>query len=115
MRLKQLTQEEAAWTARVCNEDEPYLNAGVILWRKCAATDQLFSLWHREWQRFKQRDQFALARAFSLMRMEVTILHRAYNVPVVRALKPREIRSARILHFWRPPKLRYMQKLGIVR
>lgn len=110
-----LSEEEADFTLSICVDDQPHFNTGVLLWRHCPAIDTLFQTWHQEWMRYRRRDQFAFSRALALTGVPIATLPPAYNTPVLRAFEPHEITGVRILHFWRPPKLVYMQKLGVTR
>lgn len=78
-----------------------HFNSGVMLWRRTATTEALFTQWHREWQRFGQQDQLALARAIDLTQASVQQLPRGYN------LSPRDAEplikrgeTVHLLHCW---------------
>lgn len=71
---------EAAATLAECEHDAPYLNSGVMVWRKGARSDNLFCTWHEEWRRFAGIDQKALARAIQKTNSRVAILPSSYNV-----------------------------------
>jgi hypothetical protein len=59
--------------------DHPFFNSGVMLFRRTAAVDQLFKVWHEEWDGFQGEDQLALVRAMSRTGMYVHTLSSRWN------------------------------------
>ena len=100
-RCDHVAPEEVAFTLERLSPTTRHFNSGVMLWRRTAATDDLFSQWHREWQRFGQLDQLALARAIDVTQTSVIQLPNRYN------LSPRDAEplikkgeSIAMLHCW---------------
>lgn len=62
--------------------DMPYVNSGVIFWRRTAAVRRLMSAWREEWQRFRQWDeQLALMRAWRRTAVSAMVLPVGWNAP----------------------------------
>ena len=62
------------------NGDQPYPNSGVLFWRSCQATSQLFEAWSNEWLRFQEWDeQLALMRAMFKNPLRMLLLPEAWN------------------------------------
>jgi glycosyltransferase involved in cell wall biosynthesis len=78
-----------------------YYNSGVILWRRTEATRRLFDSWRREWLRFRNLDQMALARALKAEPVAVHTLSPVWNCPPGRFGSVAAARRAgvRVLHF----------------
>lgn len=72
--------EEIAFTLAQLAPETRHFNSGVVLWRRTAATDDLFTAWQHEWQRFGQQDQLALARAIHTTQTPVVQLPYRYNI-----------------------------------
>jgi hypothetical protein len=79
-----------------------FFNSGVMLFRRSNAVAALFTAWHQEWQRFRKRDQMALARAIALTRTTVGTLPVMWNCPSRDFASIRDAQDARvrILHFF---------------
>jgi hypothetical protein len=75
-----VAREEIEFTLKILPHHTAHFNSGVFLWRRTAGTDNLFSHWHREWQRFQQQDQLALARAIGSTQTAVVKIPRSYNI-----------------------------------
>jgi hypothetical protein len=100
-RCDHIAQAEVEFTLERLAPHTMHFNSGVMLWRRTAATEALFTQWHREWQRFGQQDQLALARALDLTQTTVQPLPQAYN------LSPRDAEplikrgeTVHLLHCW---------------
>jgi len=70
---------EAEETLHLCGGDAPHFNSGVIAWRKSTATDRFFAAWRNQWERYKQRDQAALARALAQTATPIETLPSRFN------------------------------------
>jgi hypothetical protein len=79
-RCDHVAQEEVEFTLAHLSPQTVHFNSGVMLWRRTAATDALFAQWHREWHRFGQQDQLALARAVDHTQTAVVQLPSSYNI-----------------------------------
>jgi hypothetical protein len=55
------------------------LQAGVMWFRRCDATAQLFALWREEWLKFRSQDQGALLRALWRAPARVWLMGRTWN------------------------------------
>ena len=110
--FKQLSREEEQRTREMCRQDQIYFNTGVLLWKASDEADRFFACWQEEWEQFRQRDQFAFARAVARTNTRVTILPRKFNFPVLKELKEDEAAEGTILHFWMPPKRSIMLRSG---
>jgi hypothetical protein len=110
LHYRQLTPEEAEVTLKTCGESAPYFNTGVLLWHTCPASEFFFREWHRQWQRFGRRDQFAFARALAVTRQKIATLPACFNQPVLGELTDAVRTQSRILHFWLPPKRERMER-----
>jgi hypothetical protein len=79
----------------------PYLNSGVILFRRTDAVARLFDAWHQEWQRYGTRDQMALARAAALTATRFRILSQEWNCQPrhFASIRDAQQAGARVLHF----------------
>lgn len=73
------TLEEAARTRALCSPKTPFLNSGVILFRRCDPVEEFFKVWKREWSLFKGRDQLALMRAVSRTGIDVARIPLNFN------------------------------------
>jgi glycosyltransferase involved in cell wall biosynthesis len=96
-----LRRSELEYMDSVALRQRPYFNSGVILWRRCAATDRLFQVWHEEWKRFHNLDQMALVRALAHTGTEAHTLSSAWNCPANRfpSIDSAQTAGVRILHF----------------
>jgi len=56
-----------------------YFNAGMILWRKCEAIDNLFKQWREQWLHSKMVDQPPLAKALEVTGVKPLQLPDKYN------------------------------------
>jgi hypothetical protein len=97
------TREEQCYTQWVCQANAPYFNSGVCLWRRSGEVQRLFTVWNKEWYRFRQIDQKALARALEITKLKVTVLDQAYNTLRKPGewpdLKGERARGVKILHY----------------
>lgn len=96
-----IAREELEFTLSLLPRNTTHFNSGVLLWRRTEVTDRLFSYWHREWQRFQQQDQLALARAIDATQTAVSKIPRSYNISPRDAeplLKRGE--AVHLLHCW---------------
>lgn len=78
-----------------------HLNSGVMLFKQTPAVSRLFRCWHREWTRFRHRDQLALVRAIAATETVVGVLPATWNSPPDGYSSARSARFAgvNILHF----------------
>lgn len=104
--------EEADVTKDLYGEDGLCFNTGVLLWRRCLQTDRFFEIWHEEWRRFQGHDKFPFARALARTGLSITVLPRSFNQPVAPDTPEEDMRRAKILHFWHPPKLEQIRQRG---
>jgi hypothetical protein len=90
----------------------PFYSSGVMLFRRSAATDQLFTIWHEEWNRFRHEDQLALVRAIARTGVKVRTLAPRWNARLkgFRTIENAQLRGVRILHF-RPGNARLVRAL----
>ncbi len=83
--------EEAARTRDLCPPSAPFLNSGVVLFRRCDSVAELFEVWQREWRMFRGRDQLALMRAVALTGIEVARLPLQFNAYAGAGLAEKEV------------------------
>ena len=90
----------------------PYFNAGVMLFRRNAATARLFEVWHEEWSRFRNEDQLALVRAIDKTGIRVHTLDSSWNGRLMDhgTIEKAQADGARILHL-RPWEAQLVQSL----
>lgn len=75
-------RERRVTVAEFGDGDVPYINSGVIFWKRCAAVQRVFDAWLEEWKRFAQWDeQLALMRAIRKHPCRVLTLPVAWNAP----------------------------------
>jgi hypothetical protein len=86
-----------------------FYNSGVMMFRKTSAVQDLFALWHDEWQRFGGRDQMALTRALAVTAARVQALPIIWNVPArdFASIRDAQDAGAKVLHFFSSNR-RYM-------
>jgi hypothetical protein len=100
-RCDHIAQAEVEFTLERLAPHTMHFNSGVMLWRRTPTTQALFTQWHREWQRFGQQDQLALARALDLTQTTVQPLPQGYNLsprdaePLIKRGEP-----VHLLHCW---------------
>jgi hypothetical protein len=77
-----------------------FYSSGVMLYRRNAATDRLFEVWHEEWCRFRHEDQLALVRAIDQSGCSVRTLSPRWNARIrgSATVESAQWRRARILH-----------------
>jgi hypothetical protein len=80
--------------------EHPFYSSGVMLFRRNAATDELFELWHEEWNRFQDEDQLALVRALARTNCRVHTLAPRWNARLSRfgSVEDAQLSGVRILH-----------------
>lgn len=90
----------------------PLYSSGVILFRRSAATDELFTIWHEEWNRFRHEDQLALVRAIARTGFRVHALAPRWNARLkgFGTIEKARLRGVRILHL-RPTDARLLRVL----
>lgn len=93
--------EDAVYTRAICPLDSKLFNAGVILFRRCAETKNLFEIWTKEWSRFRHRDQLALVRAIFHSRINVKALPSIYNAYTLDSQNASEVV---VYHYWQGKK-----------
>lgn len=100
------TREERGATKAVCPPDQNFFNSGVILFRKTAQVAAFFETWHEEWQRYRQIDQFAAARAMARLGCFPGTLSSRYNytAPNTGIVEG----DITLLHCWRLPRKEYV-------
>jgi glycosyltransferase involved in cell wall biosynthesis len=78
----------------------PHYSSGVMLFRRTPRVEQLFEVWHEEWNLFQQQDQLALMRAIERTRCPVHTLAPRWNALQAQFSSLEEARAAgtRILH-----------------
>lgn len=78
----------------------PFFSSGVMLFRRTAAIEHLFSTWHEEWNHFQNEDQLALTRAIARTGCRVHTLAPRWNARLANFGSVEAARSAgvRILH-----------------
>lgn len=81
-RVHHAKAEELTYTLSVCHPDFPHYNSGVALWMKAASNDTLWVRWAEEWDRFKDIDELALARALKTEGCSVFDLPSKFNFVV---------------------------------
>jgi hypothetical protein len=81
--------------------DHPLYSSGVMLFRRSAGTDQLFTIWHEEWNRFRHEDQLALVRAIARTGFKVRTLAPRWNARLkgFGTIENARLRGVRIIHF----------------
>lgn len=62
------------------NSNHEYHNTGVILFKKCPYTFNLFDKWHELWNKFKTIDQPAFGCALAKTGISIDLLPQTYNV-----------------------------------
>ncbi len=77
--------EERAQTIKEgISPDEPFVNSGVIFFKKTNKAKETFSLWHKEWMRYQQWDeQLSLMRAIYQVQPERIYLSPKWNDPQI--------------------------------
>jgi hypothetical protein len=80
--VKHGESDELAYTLGVCPSDFPHYNSGVVLWSKSSTTDALWASWAVEWDRFKDIDELALARALKITVTKAFVLDPKFNLMV---------------------------------
>ena len=90
--------DEAAYTRKICSPISPQYNGGVFLFHKCCSTEEFFSIWEKEWLRFKHLDQLALMRAITITNVGVGLLDATYNSP--KSVQVENKGKAVIFHYW---------------
>jgi hypothetical protein len=90
----------------------PYYNAGVMLFRRSAATHRLFEVWHEEWGRFRNDDQLALVRAIDKTGFRVHTLDPGWNARLTdfETIENAQRNGVHILHL-RPWEAHLVQEL----
>lgn len=80
--------------------EHPFFNSGVMLFRRCTATDRLFTAWHEEWKRFRDADQLPLVRAIAMTGCKVHTLAPSWNARLkyFGTIDNARARGVRILH-----------------
>jgi len=73
------TQEERAETLMELPLDTLTLNTGVMWFRKTTRVRKFFAEWRRQWERWKDVDQAAFARALEARPMALFVLGWPYN------------------------------------
>lgn len=112
---KHVSEKEQQETLELCGKDWQFLNGGVVAFRKTPATDFLGRVWHQFWMKYRQCDQFALARALKLTGIEFTTLDSRHNSYVI-GDNAELSQDAVIHHFiWGSPehKVEAMKKRGL--
>jgi hypothetical protein len=93
--------EEKTYTLTQVAPTTTQYNSGVLLWRKNAATLELFEDWHQEWQRFYKQDQLALVRSLHKTQTQVVDLPGTYNIsPIDSAPLIAAGQRIHLLHCW---------------
>src|SRR5208282_3479873 len=89
-----------------------FYSSGVMLFRRSAATDQFFTIWHEEWNRFRHEDQLALVRAIARTGLRVHTLAPRWNARLKRSasIEDAQLRGVRIVHL-RPGNARLVRAL----
>jgi hypothetical protein len=93
-------QSEYRFTAELGLLDHTFFSSGVMLFRRTPVIEQLFSLWHEEWNRFRHEDQLALVRALARSACRVHTLAPRWNARLswFRNLEDARVGGVRILH-----------------
>jgi hypothetical protein len=96
------TRDEFSLMIRLGLTSHTYFNSGVILFRRSAATEALFSAWHHEWQRFHGRDQMALVRAMAFTPARVRALATSWNCParIYPSIRDAQQANVKVIHFF---------------
>lgn len=90
-----MCQDELAWTVAECRLKRPretqgtkaeygtgdlaQFAGGVFAWSRNKRTDAFFSIWHKEWTRWRHRDQGALVRALAQVPLKLWPLSARIN------------------------------------
>jgi hypothetical protein len=93
--------DDVVKTRTVCPPDSKHFNAGVILFRRCGETKNLFEHWTNEWSIFRDRDQLALIRAIFHSRIKVRTLPNLYNAWYFNS---QNISEVVVYHYWQSKK-----------
>jgi hypothetical protein len=77
-----------------------FYSSGVMLFRRGAETDRLFTAWQEEWARFQHEDQLAMVRALASTGSRVRTLGREWNGRIrgAETVEDAQVRGARIVH-----------------
>jgi hypothetical protein len=83
--------------------DHTFYSSGVILFRRSAATDHFFAVWHEEWSHFRDEDQLALVRAIARTGLRVHTLSSRWNARMkgYGTIAKARVRGVHIVHFRR--------------
>ena len=97
----EVSRSELAFMNTDALRNEAYFNSGVILWRQCRTTDLMFETWHKEWHRFRNLDQLALARAVAKTQPAVHTLSPVWNCAAgkFKSIAAAQRAGVKILHF----------------
>jgi hypothetical protein len=96
-----ISQEEIDYTLKILPGHTPHFNSGVMLWRNTLENQQLFWMWHQEWQAFRQQDQLALVRALHGTQQPIVALPTTYNMsPMDAAPLMAQNIEVQLLHCW---------------
>lgn len=79
LKRKLISEEELDETMTMTGDDTPIYNTGVILFKNTPRVQELFEIWKREWEKYRSRDEWALARAIEYTGIPVAKLPRNYN------------------------------------
>jgi hypothetical protein len=100
------SEQERLETRFCCEGSQPFFNSGVILFRKTDHVLDLFERWHREWERFRTIDQFAIARSMKSTGFFPAELPKRYNYSL-RRYDHTPSNDVTFLHCWGYPRNRY--------
>lgn len=79
-RIDHLPQNDVDAVIKMTGTGEyPHLNTGMLFFRKSPEVEDLYNLWHKEWERFHYRDQGAFVRAVHQSEAKIWVLAWQWN------------------------------------